>query len=287
MKMEFPRFCDGDDPLGWIFYVPDAQKVKLASFHMEREALQWFQWLDCIHRYPRWEDFTKALCQEFGFSDLEDYAESLLKLKQTGSLRDYISEFRRLASSTRDMNPSILRSCFIGGLKKELRYDVKLLRPILVQDACALALQLNAKFLDLKPTVPFRHTLPISIHSFQPKVELPVKKLTPYEIQFHRQRNLCFHCDEKYTRGHVCSKKQLLLINVDFDTPALEDVDEEVDQQLHQVEVIACALFGTLAPRSIKAVKVQGFIKHCPVIILLDYGNSHNFIDATLVKRLG
>ncbi|CAB4297738.1 unnamed protein product [Prunus armeniaca] len=217
--MEFPRFCDGDDPLGWIyiaehyfdyFYVLDAQKVKLTSFHMEREALQWFQWLDCIHRYPRWEDFTKALCQEFGYFDLEDCAKSLLKLKQTG--------------------------CFIGGLKKELRHDVKLLRPTSVQDACALALQLNAKFLDLKPTVPFRHTPPISVHSFQPKVELPVKKLTPYEIQFHRQRNLCFQCDEKYTRGHVCSKKQLLLIDVDFDALALEDADEEVDQVLHQVE---------------------------------------------------
>ncbi|CAL9017714.1 unnamed protein product, partial [Prunus brigantina] len=156
MKMEFPRFCDGDDPLGWIyraehyfdyFSVPDAQKVKLASFHMEREALQWFQWLDCIHRFPRWEEFTKALCQEFGSSDLEDCAESLLKLKQTGSLRDYISEFRRLANRTRDMTPSILRSCFIGGLKKELRHDVKLLRPTSVQDACALASQLNASLL--------------------------------------------------------------------------------------------------------------------------------------------
>lgn len=52
LKMEFTRFHEGDDPLGWIykvehyfdfFIIDDAQKVKLASFHMEGETLQWFQ----------------------------------------------------------------------------------------------------------------------------------------------------------------------------------------------------------------------------------------------------
>lgn len=59
--MDFPRFNEGDDMLGWIykaehyfnfFNIDDAKKVKLASFHMEGEALQWFQRARCLTNYP-------------------------------------------------------------------------------------------------------------------------------------------------------------------------------------------------------------------------------------------
>ncbi|TQE00537.1 hypothetical protein C1H46_013781 [Malus baccata] len=52
LKMEFPRFADSDDHLSWIykvdhyfefFNIEDCKKVKMASFHFEREPLQWFQ----------------------------------------------------------------------------------------------------------------------------------------------------------------------------------------------------------------------------------------------------
>lgn len=86
----FPKFGDGDEPLGWIykaehyfhfFSVEDFKKVKMASFHLDGEPLQWFQWANCIRIYPRWEDFTQALCQEFGPSEFNDSADSLVKLR--------------------------------------------------------------------------------------------------------------------------------------------------------------------------------------------------------------
>lgn len=107
--MDFPRFADGDDPLSWIykadhyfdfFNIEDSKKMKMASFHLEGEPLQWFQWTNCIVKYLKWDDFTKALCQEFGSFEFEDSAESLVKLRQTSLLRDYILEFRRLANRT-------------------------------------------------------------------------------------------------------------------------------------------------------------------------------------------
>lgn len=62
-----------------------------------------------------------------------------MKLRQTGLLRDYILEFRRLANCTRDISPALLKSCFIGGLKPELRHDVKILKPTTVFDAATYA----------------------------------------------------------------------------------------------------------------------------------------------------
>lgn len=42
---------------------------------------------------------------------------------QTGTLKDYILEFQRLAN---DVGLILLKICLLGGLKHELKYDVKL-----------------------------------------------------------------------------------------------------------------------------------------------------------------
>ncbi|KAF5475690.1 hypothetical protein F2P56_007468 [Juglans regia] len=51
IKLDFPRF-HGDDPSGWIYKanhyfalhpMPDGQKILMASFYMEGNALVWFQ----------------------------------------------------------------------------------------------------------------------------------------------------------------------------------------------------------------------------------------------------
>lgn len=53
-----------------------------------------------------------------------------------------------------------------------------------------------------------------------------------------------------------------------------------------ELEITACALFGILAPSTINIVRVYGFIKNCPITILIYSRNSHNFVDIGLVKRL-
>lgn len=84
----------------------------MASLHIEGEALQWFQWINCLKNYPKWEDFSRLFCREFEPSDFNDCAEKLVKLRQTGLLRNYVSE--SLANRTLDMNPSLMKSCFVG-----------------------------------------------------------------------------------------------------------------------------------------------------------------------------
>ena len=44
-----------------------------------------------------------------------------------------------------------------------------------------------------------------------------VKRLSPEELASHRERGLCFYCDNKFTRGHRCSSRFFLLI-ADDDT---------------------------------------------------------------------
>lgn len=143
-----------------------------------------------------------------------------MKLRQTGLLRDYILEFCRLANHTRDISPALLKSCFIGQLKPELRHDVKILKPETVLDATAYAQQVDAKLSKLKvrslsilpaPSKlnrqnPFQNITNTTPPESKPKVK-NVRKLTPEEVEFCRKNGLCFHCKEKYVRGHSCEKK--------------------------------------------------------------------------------
>lgn len=118
LKLDFPRFSEGDDPLVWIykaehyfdfFNIEESKKVKIASFHMEEEALQWFQCAHCLINYTNLEDFMTVMYQEFGPSELKDLAKNLVKLKQLGTLKDYVLNLRRLANRKKDISFALLK----------------------------------------------------------------------------------------------------------------------------------------------------------------------------------
>ncbi|XP_038704764.1 uncharacterized protein LOC120000718 [Tripterygium wilfordii] len=310
-KLDFPHFSEGDDPVVWIyraeqyfnFYgTPEQQKVLVCSFNLENEVLQWFHWVDCIHTTPRWEDFTKFFCREYGPTEFDNSMEALFKLQQTGSLKDYVREFRRLATRTVGLSPEMLKNCFLGGLKDELRYDVKLWKPESVHDAIAIALQIDSKLNSNS-----RNLLPKTVHSTNQTIStvLPkhadvplkrfnpdssVKKLSSEEYQEKRLKGLCFYCNEKYDRGHQCAKKQLLLLEVNFEDENDEretNVVEELQPTAMQMELSVCAYYGIADFQEVKTMKVEGTVKTHPVIVLIDSGSTHNFVSSKLVKQMG
>lgn len=126
---------------------------------------------------------------EFRPSEFEDSAETLFKLQHTGSIHDYISEFRHLATRSLEVGLILLKSCFIWGLKKELKFVVKLLKPISVHDAISITMQLNAKLAELKPSTQkyttaakSQYTATTVIpHSVPHSSNFPSKKLSPKE----------------------------------------------------------------------------------------------------------
>ena len=90
--MEFPRFT-GDDPTEWFTRVeqffefqgtPEIQKLALASFHLQGEANQWWQWLRRSYREEgqeiTWNNFQSELWARFGPTECEDFDEALSKV---------------------------------------------------------------------------------------------------------------------------------------------------------------------------------------------------------------
>ena len=43
----------------------------------------------------------------------------------------------------------------------------------------------------------------------------PIKHLSETEMRAHREKGLCYNCDEKWSRGHRCVQQKLYLLDVD------------------------------------------------------------------------
>lgn len=166
----------------------------------------------------------------------------MFKLCQIGTIHEYLIEFRRLATQTIDLGPILLKSCFLEGLKRELKFDVRLLKLANIYEAIAFNVQLDTKHSKLKvfppklaspikslPVVHTPTTYPV------PRVgNLAIKKLTSEEIQRKMENGEFWFCTDKWTRGHKCGLKQLLMLDMVNDE--LPD-DESVVIQLELLHI--------------------------------------------------
>ncbi|KAL9410915.1 hypothetical protein AB3S75_044649 [Citrus x aurantiifolia] len=171
-KLEFPRYSD-DNPTEWFnrvnqFFefqgINNEQKVSLASFHLEGEANQWWQWLRRSYKEEgkevTWEIFHDELWARFGPTDCEDFDEALSKVEQVGSLRDYQKEFERLGNRVQGWTQKALVGTFIGGLKPELAEDIRMFKPKLLKETISLArMRVEQLMRQRETTRPFNRTI--------------------------------------------------------------------------------------------------------------------------------
>ncbi|GKA38386.1 retrotransposon gag domain, retroviral aspartyl protease, partial [Tanacetum coccineum] len=102
-KIDFLAYAGGD-PRGWIlkaekyfryYQIPDAEKVDVASTHLEGDALDLFSWLSADQTITLWEELVLAFQKIFGPTEFQNPDEYLCSIKQTGSVQEYRQEFAR------------------------------------------------------------------------------------------------------------------------------------------------------------------------------------------------
>lgn len=106
---------------------------------MEGDALVWFQDSEEAGVFTSWEAFNKALYTRFGSMVYDDPMEDLHRLRQTTTVIVYKTQFEVLSNRIRGLSKRNKLSCFISGLKDEIRYQVKLLNPSTLNSAFGLA----------------------------------------------------------------------------------------------------------------------------------------------------
>ncbi|WVZ01419.1 hypothetical protein V8G54_027488 [Vigna mungo] len=305
--MDLPSF-DGTDPLGWIFkanqfftfhQTPPEQRIQLASFSLEGQALAWFQWMHNNGLLTSWDSFLRALELRFAPSKFDDPIATLCKLSQTHSLQHYLSEFEKLSNRISGYPASFYLSCFISGLKPHLRREVTALQPSDLNQAIAFAKlhedkhSSNPSFNRFPRSSPPPNPPPLTSPKPLPPLlptplnKLPIKRLTETEMQARREKNLCYNCDEQYTRGHRCKSQFLLLVSTepddDPDTPPDPD-PRIIDEPSPESGLISLhALSGQWAPRTLRLI---GSINGYKVQVLVDSGATHNFIQSRVAHFL-
>ncbi|KAJ0836439.1 putative nucleotidyltransferase, Ribonuclease H [Helianthus annuus] len=313
LKLIFPRFNGDHDPTGWIYQaeqffdfqkITEDDQVQLASFHLDGIAIQWYKWYTKTRGPLTWLEFTEALLKRFGPTDYEDPSESLHRLKQLTTVTAYQEAFERLSNRIDGLPEPFLVGCFVGGLKEEIRLEVKLKKPRNLLEAIGFAraveekINYGRKFPHSQRTPSFFSTPksetspgilgPAPTQRLALPAPNPIRRLSSAEARNRREKGLCYYCDERYAPGHKCSKPQLFMIgDVDevetpLETP-LEGTHEHNNEDI-QGEISFHAISGTILPQTLR---LPGKIQNKDVVILVDGGSTHNFIDQALVDRFG
>nr|KYP37503.1 Retrotransposon-derived protein PEG10 [Cajanus cajan] len=268
----------------------------MVAFYMTGDALSWYKWLHQNNQLYDWDSFTRALELRFGPSTYENHMAALFKLNQTGSLADYQLNFERLSNKVFGLPPEALLNNFISGLIPEIRVELALLRPLNVSQAMGLAKLVEAKLKDSKPNPNPKPFSKVHSPSLNPTTTpsqslssstttLPVKKVTPSQLQERRTLGLCYYCDEKYHSGHRCQPKQFHLLLVDEEDcsfPTFSPTSPSIP--LPSSPNSPQALNGSKSPPTLR---FHGSISGHSVTVLIDTGSSHNIMQPRLALHLG
>ncbi|KAJ0019948.1 hypothetical protein Pint_30984 [Pistacia integerrima] len=129
------------------------------------------------------------------------------------------------AGSTRQV------SCFVSGLKDNIRIEVQARRPSTLSSAIGLA-----KLYEARNNARDLVSSKVSSTSYEAQsspAAMLIRRLTMEEIDERRKNGLCFKCNEKFGLGHHC--KKLFMIQVCLND---SDADEEMEITGGSLEIL-------------------------------------------------
>jgi len=248
--------------------------------------------------------------------------EELIELKQKNDIETYIKDFDILwnRSEISEKNALVF---FIGGLEVEVKNLIKMFEPKTLKQVYILArlqdntlthrrYNLNPTKQTYQPTTYAHQSKPYTLTSysknlpgsssntFKPFSNGLLRTPLPYnanpvnrttrpirnkDLDERRAKGLCFWCDEKFVPGHRCQNKRLYSLCVVEEDGECNDGGRviEEEQVTHNPHLSLNALEGVVG---LNTLRVTGRVEKQPLFILVDTGNTHNFISNQVAERL-
>ena len=146
----------------------------------------------------------------FGSSSCDDPMENLTKLKQVGSVFAYKGQFEALSNRIKELSEKHRLSCFLSGLRDDIRLPIRMLNPQNLNAAFGLAkIQEEYLFACKQNVIPWGEVSKPSILGPPPikndlkTTKLPVQKLIAIHVEERKKKGLCFHCEDKWYVGQM------------------------------------------------------------------------------------
>eukprot|EP00253_Pinus_taeda_P006137 PITA_06137 len=202
--------------------------------------------------------------------------------------------FETLAFRTAGLRDEFYLECFVSSLKEAIQAPVRLQHLISWLDACKIAHEVE-RALAAQSTRPNFIAKGHPTQAPSTTQTLKVQKVSPTEIVERRKQGLCYYCDEKYSLGHKCKEPKFFQIDATdlssseeappIEEPEEEDEDHQPNNALPTTPDEPVILIHALAGiSSAQTLKIRGFIKHRPVVVLIDSGSMHNFIHQRVAE---
>ncbi|KAM7497180.1 hypothetical protein LguiA_021594 [Lonicera macranthoides] len=129
------------------------------------------------------------------------------------------------------------------------------------------------------PSLPNKFTTPNAV--------VPVKKITPAEMQARREKGLCYNCDEQYTYGHKCKRPQVYHISGEEEKIESDGEMQPEPDEPPTDDNLGISMHAIAGGAPCQTLVLQGQSKKVPLSILVDSGSSHNFLDPLTAKQTG
>ncbi|XP_019088814.1 PREDICTED: uncharacterized protein LOC104725465 [Camelina sativa] len=116
----------------------DAEKLVLASVSLQGEALSWYNLEINKSQFESWVQFKSGLMLKFG-SKIRGPSISLFRIKQTGTIAEYIQRFEDLSSQVSGLDEQKLEGIFLNGLTREMQELIHKQKPRNLLEMMAVA----------------------------------------------------------------------------------------------------------------------------------------------------
>ncbi|CAJ2675682.1 unnamed protein product [Trifolium pratense] len=116
-------------------------------------------------------------------------------------------------------------------------------------------------------------------------------------MEERHSKGLCMYCDEPFTPGHQLKHRrtELMVMELDDDEPVLEELTHAVTQDIpessivvsHNIDTPQLSVQALSGMPNYQTMRISALHNKKLLQILIDSGNTHNFLDLEMAKKLG
>lgn len=314
-----PQFS-GDSPQMWranceqyfdLYGILPANWVKIATLNFVGNAAFWLQSVRTQLGGISWPDLCEIVCNRFARDRKRELIRQWIHLNQTGTVSEYVEKFDNLmhqlmAYGNSDI-PDYFVTKFIEGLRDDIRTVVMVQKPPDLDAACSVALLLEealegCKSLSYKKSDLIVGTRPqrpisssnnrtLSITNSEDRRGTDAARARDDKLAalkaYRRSKGLCFTCGERWGKEHKCATTiQLHVVEELLEAVSVEAVFETDDENDTKETLMAISQQAMWGIESSKSIKLRGWIQGFELLMLIDSGSTHSFVDASIGQKL-